>query len=428
MLRRSLARLPLRRLVHHAATTTPKKTVVVGMSGGVDSSVTAYLLHQDKSLHVVGLYMNNWDSSDEEGKATCPADMDYELVRQVCDEIGIECARVDFVQEYWNNVFEPCLDQYAKGLTPNPDVLCNREIKFDVFAKHALALGADYIATGHYAQLKRLPDGTNALYAAVDGNKDQSYFLSHVTGAQFQRVMFPLGGLCKPRVREIAAEANLCTAAKKDSVGICFIGKRSFGSFLSQYVPPRTGSFVSVVDEQQMHAHDGYSAYTIGQGAKVSGLPAKWFVVGKRDEDAAVFIAPGTHHPALFSDEVFVRASAFNWIQGHAPAALTNDGSLRCQYRARYRQPLAHCTISMASMDDVTSGLSVYQPTAIAPADEPYLRVQFDVPQRGVAPAQSLVLYEDDGLCYGGGPILGAGPSYWEQQKPLPSPLFDWSM
>ncbi|KDO26366.1 tRNA methyl transferase [Saprolegnia parasitica CBS 223.65] len=426
MLRRSLARLPLRRLLHHAST-TPKKTVVVGMSGGVDSSVTAYLLHQDKSLHVVGLYMNNWDSSDEEGKATCPADMDYELVRQVCEEIGIECTRVDFVQEYWNNVFEPCLDQFAKGLTPNPDVLCNKEIKFDVFAKHAMALGprrrlhcdgalraAQAIAQWHQCALRR--------------NKDQSYFLSHVTGAQFQRVIFPLGGLCKPRVREIAAEANLCTAAKKDSVGICFIGKRSFGSFLSQYVPPRPGSFVSVVDEQIMHAHDGYSAYTIGQGAKVSGLPTKWFVVGKRDEDAAVFIAPGTHHPALFSDEVFVRASAFNWIQGHMPVALAENGRLRCQYRARYRQPLAYCTISMASVDDVTSGLSVYQPMAAAPTDEPYLRVQFDVPQRGVSPAQSLVLYEDDGLCYGGGPILGAGPSYWEQQKPLPSPLFDWSM
>ncbi|OQR95274.1 tRNA-specific 2-thiouridylase mnmA [Achlya hypogyna] len=414
------------RRLHVAA--EPKKTVVVGMSGGVDSSVTAYLLHQDKSLHVVGLYMNNWDSSDEEGKATCPADMDFELVRQVCDEIGISCTRVDFVQEYWNNVFEPCLDQYAQGLTPNPDVLCNREIKFDVFAKHAKAIGADYIATGHYAQLKALPDGSNALYAAVDANKDQSYFLSHVTGTQFQKVLFPLGGLCKPRVREIAAEANLCTATKKDSVGICFIGKRPFSSFLAQYVPPRPGSFISIEDGSIVQPHDGYSAYTIGQGAKVSGLPIKWFVVGKREEDAGVLIAPGTQHPALFSDEVFVRANAFNWIQGQPPAALTNGGTLTCQYRARYRQPLATCHVSAASAGDVSAGTSVYQPTATTASNEMYLRVRFELPQRGIAPAQSLVLYQDDGLCFGGGPILAAGPSYWERRKPLPTPLVDWSM
>ncbi|OQS06402.1 tRNA-specific 2-thiouridylase mnmA [Thraustotheca clavata] len=414
-------------LLHRALHTKPK--IVVGMSGGVDSSVAAYLLKQKNECEVLGLYMNNWDASDEEGQATCPADMDYELVRQVCSEIGIECARVDFVQEYWNNVFEPCLDQYAMGLTPNPDVLCNREIKFDVFAKHSKALGADFIATGHYARLVRQDNGSNALYAAVDANKDQSYFLSHVHGSQFQNVVFPLGELEKPQVRRIAAQANLCTATKKDSVGICFIGKRSFGSFLAQYVPPRVGTFISIVDDKVLHQHEGYSAYTIGQGAKVSGLPTKWFVVGKREEDAAVLIAPGTHHPALFSDEIFVKANAFNWIQGHLPSSLEKGDTFTCLYRARYRQTLGTCRITVVKHSDVIAGTSKHQQDRLndISKDAQYLKVEFEQPQRGIAPGQSLVLYHDDGMCYGGGAILSAGPSYWERNKPLPEPLCDWS-
>ncbi|RLO08631.1 hypothetical protein DYB28_010388 [Aphanomyces astaci] len=230
--------------------TSAKKKVVVGMSGGVDSSVAAYLLHQDKSLEVHGMYMNNWDTSDEEGHATCPADMEYEAVRQVCNDIGIPCTRVDFVQEYWNNVFAPCLDEYAQGFTPNPDVLCNREIKFDAFARHAKHLvGADAIATGHYAQLLPMHDSAASstdsdslrLFAAVDTNKDQTYFLSHVSAAAFQQaspthvlphpmyasyygvhvqVLFPLGKFTKPQVREIALHANLSTALAKESMGI----------------------------------------------------------------------------------------------------------------------------------------------------------------------------------------------------------------
>ncbi|ETV82555.1 tRNA (5-methylaminomethyl-2-thiouridylate)-methyltransferase, variant [Aphanomyces astaci] len=303
--------------------TSAKKKVVVGMSGGVDSSVAAYLLHQDKSLEVHGMYMNNWDTSDEEGHATCPADMEYEAVRQVCNDIGIPCTRVDFVQEYWNNVFAPCLDEYAQGFTPNPDVLCNREIKFDAFARHAKHLvGADAIATGHYAQLLPMHDSAASstdsdalrLFAAVDTNKDQTYFLSHVSAAAFQQVLFPLGKFTKPQVREIALHANLSTALAKESMGICFIGKRPFGSFLAQYVPPRQGHFVSVETNATMHAHDGFSAYTIGQGAKVPGQAAKWFVVGKRDQDAAVLVAPGTHHPALFADHTYVHTQAFNWL------------------------------------------------------------------------------------------------------------------
>ncbi|RHY21873.1 hypothetical protein DYB36_004850 [Aphanomyces astaci] len=437
--------------------TSAKKKVVVGMSGGVDSSVAAYLLHQDKSLEVHGMYMNNWDTSDEEGHATCPADMEYEAVRQVCNDIGIPCTRVDFVQEYWNNVFAPCLDEYAQGFTPNPDVLCNREIKFDAFARHAKHLvGADAIATGHYAQLLPMHDSAASstdsdslrLFAAVDTNKDQTYFLSHV--------LFPLGKFTKPQVREIALHANLSTALAKESMGICFIGKRPFGSFLAQYVPPRQGHFVSVETNATMHAHDGFSAYTIGQGAKVPGQAAKWFVVGKRDQDAAVLVAPGTHHPALFADHTYVHTQAFNWLapppfsqvimtkfmilyQGLIQSSVQDDGkpatpppahsssttSFRCLYRARYRQPLAGCTVTIVHDLDAT-GLHPARHNHQQLSTDTYLKVDFDVPQRGLAPGQSVVLYRQDGLCFGGGAIYCAGPSYWEMRKPLPSPLHDW--
>ncbi|RHY32728.1 hypothetical protein DYB32_002298 [Aphanomyces invadans] len=399
-----------------------KKKVVVGMSGGVDSSVAAYLLHQDKSLEVHGLYMNNWDSSDEEGQATCPADMEYESVRQVCRDIGISCSRVDFVQTYWNNVFAPCLDEYAQGFTPNPDVLCNREIKFDAFANHAKDIGADFIATGHYAQLLPIPssalpdspsngNGVLGLFAAADSNKDQTYFLSHVSLAAFQKVL--------------ADRFHLPFALEAPHAG---------------RIDPW---LYSVESNAVMHEHDGFSSYTIGQGAKVSGQSIKWFVVGKRDEDAAVLIAPGTHHPALFADHTYVDASAFNWLvpphqipsvrtrfvdawqlklgfQGFADNGTT---TFRCFYRARYRQPLAACTVTIAHDLDATS---LHPMRQTLPTSSTFLKVEFDIPQRGLAPGQSLVLYRDDGLCFGGGAIYCAGPSYWEMQKPLPSPLYDW--
>ncbi|RHZ19987.1 hypothetical protein DYB37_006414 [Aphanomyces astaci] len=270
------------------------------------------------------MYMNNWDTSDEEGHATCPADMEYEAVRQVCNDIGIPCTRVDFVQEYWNNVFAPCLDEYAQGFTPNPDVLCNREIKFDAFARHAKHVGADAIATGHYAQLLPMNDSASStdsdalrLFAAVDTNKDQTYFLSHVSADAFQQAR-----------------------------------------------------------------------------AKVPGQAAKWFVVGKRDQDAAVLVAPGTHHPALFADHT-------------------------------YRQPLAGCTVTIVHDLDATD-LHPARHNHQQLSTDTYLKVDFDVPQRGLAPGQSVVLYRQDGLCFGGGAIYCAGPSYWEMRKPLPSPLHDW--
>ncbi|TYZ64634.1 hypothetical protein PybrP1_008161, partial [[Pythium] brassicae (nom. inval.)] len=305
------------------------KHVVVGMSGGVDSSVAALLLHR-QGFRVTGVYMKNWDTSDELGAAACPHDAEFRDVRAVCAQLGIEARQVNLVQSYWNAVFSPCLESFEEGLTPNPDILCNREIKFKAFLDYADTIGADFVATGHYASLRReskeentndsdsTPSDSNAtlhgpaaaspqLFAARDETKDQSYFLSNVAGSAFAKVLFPLGELRKSEVRQIALDAGLCTAAKKDSVGICFIGKRNFGDFIHQYIPRQSGAFFSV-DGERLHAHDGFTAYTIGQGAR-----------------------------------------AFNWISGALPKELVETGSLRCRYRVRYRQELGDCTLSLVS-------------------------------------------------------------------------------
>lgn len=316
-------------------------------------------------------------------------------------------------------------------MTPNPDILCNREIKFKAFLDYCEQIGADYVATGHYAKL-RAPAGDDRLpqlFAAHDASKDQSYFLSNVPGAAFSRVLFPLGELDKSEVRRIAADAGLCTAEKRDSVGICFIGKRNFADFIHEYIPKQAGAFFTV-DGERLHAHRGFTAYTVGQGAKLQGMPEKWFVVGKRRQDHAVIVAPGTKHPALFSDELFADASGFNWIAGELPRELRDAGSMRCRYRVRYRQDLDDCTISLVSEGEVRRAASSlhdwHDAAAACSGDRQFLRVAFDHPQRGVTPQQALVLYREDGMCYGGGPIACAGQTYFERREPLAPDVNDW--
>ncbi|RLN68379.1 hypothetical protein BBJ28_00002246 [Nothophytophthora sp. Chile5] len=415
------------------------KHVVVGMSGGVDSSVAALLLKR-QGYRVTGVYMKNWDPSDEEGDTACPVDAEYLDVQKVCEQLGIEAQMVNLVQSYWNSVFAPCLEGYEEGLTPNPDILCNREIKFKAFTEYATKIGADYVATGHYAALKPAdPDasGSPNLFAAEDDSKDQSYFLSSVDGKAFANVLFPLGGMHKTEVRRIAANEGLCTATKKDSVGICFIGKRNFADFIHQYIPRQNGYFCTV-DGQRMHLHNGFTAYTVGQGARLQGMSAKWFVVGKHKLDHSVIVAEGTRHPALFSDALFASATQFNWMTGDLPQELRDTGRMRCFYRVRYRQDLDECTISLVSNREARASASTlhdWQPEPLASHDDvkeqarqkkSYLRVDFDHPQRGVTPEQALVLYRADGLCYGGGPIAAAGQTYFEQKKPLAANVHDW--
>lgn len=317
----------------------------------------------------------------------------------------------------------------GQGRTPNPDILCNREIKFKAFLDYCERIGADFVATGHYARLEPPKEGETApkLFAARDASKDQSYFLSNVAGKAFSRVLFPLGDLEKTEVRRIAAEEGLCTAEKRDSVGICFIGKRNFADFIHEYIPKQHGDFVTV-DGQRLHQHNGFTAYTVGQGARLQGMPEKWFVVGKRKKDHAVIVAPGTKHPALFSDVLFADAGAFNWIADLLPKELEEKGSMRCQYRVRYRQELGECTISFVDKDEVHRDASTMHDWAEDGQEltERYLRVDFDHPQRGVTPQQALVLYREDGMCYGGGPIACAGQTYFERNKPLSPDVKDW--
>lgn len=346
--------------------------VVVGMSGGVDSSVTAYLLKQ-QGYDVVGVFMKNWDDTDENG--VCTATEDYKDVAKVASEIGIPYYSVNFEKEYWDRVFTYFLNEYKKGRTPDPDVICNKEIKFRAFLDYALDLGADYIATGHYARLQRDEDGHNHLLRGSDDNKDQTYFLSQLSAEQLDRVMFPLGDMPKPKVREIAKEAGLATAEKKDSMGICFIGEKNFKSFLSNYLPATPGKMMTF-DGEVKGNHDGLMYYTIGQrkGLGIGGDGKDnrpWFVVGKDLSKNILYVGKGYENKHLYAD--YIEASDIFWINDIADRG--ND--FRCTAQFRYRQKDVGVTVHLN--DDGKS-----------------LRVDFDDPARAVTPGQAVVFYDGD--------------------------------
>ncbi|KAL0589869.1 hypothetical protein ABG067_002094 [Albugo candida] len=414
-------------------TNARKLHVVVGMSGGVDSSVAALLLKQ-QGHKVTGVYMKNWDSSDEVGTQCCPQDQDLQDVQLVCEQLGIPLRTTNFVSSYWNTVFAPCLEGFEAGLTPNPDILCNREIKFKEFINFAETLQADVVATGHYALLKKAKaDGlTNEypqLYVGVDPHKDQSYFLSQVPGSAFSKVLFPLGSYRKKEVREIAKRHHLHTALKRDSVGLCFIGKRHFGPFISQYIAPKEGFYHDVDRLLMPKGHKCFASCTVGQRASLSGMDAKYFIVGKRKVDGTIFIARGTRHPALFSNYCFVSAKHFNWI-GTEPPKLQENGaakSITCHYRARYRQDPGRCLVSVVSeAKAVCESSSFLEVPSETTRSEQYLRIDLEFPQRAVTPGQTLALYGDDGLCYGGGPVEIVGKTFHELGRSISPEASDW--
>jgi tRNA-specific 2-thiouridylase len=354
-----------------------KKTrVIVGMSGGVDSSVTAWLL-KEQGYEVIGLFMKNWDDTDEFGN--CTATEDFEDVRRVCSQIGIPYYAVNFEHEYMEKVFQYFLEEYRQGRTPNPDVMCNREIKFGDFLNKAKQLGADYIATGHYAQIKEI-DGQKYLARGVDPNKDQTYFLYAVKKEQLFQAMFPIGHLKKSEVREIANRVGLATAKKKDSTGICFIGERNFREFLSQYLPAQPGE-IHTLDGKKIGTHNGLMYYTLGQrqGLGIGGIGTgePWFVVSKDIDHNILYVAQGHNHPALFSKGLY--ASNVNWLIPEKPTK-----PFTCTAKCRYRQP--------------------DQAATVTPQADGSILVTFEKPQRAVTPGQSIVLYDGD-LCLGGGII-----------------------
>ncbi|WP_026693818.1 tRNA 2-thiouridine(34) synthase MnmA [Peribacillus kribbensis] len=353
----------------------PKDTrVVVGMSGGVDSSVAALLLKQ-QGYDVVGIFMKNWDDTDENG--VCTATEDYNDVIRVCNQIGIPYYAVNFEKQYWDKVFTYFLDEYKAGRTPNPDVMCNKEIKFKAFLEHALNLGADYLATGHYAQVE-FRDGEYKMLRAIDDNKDQTYFLNQLSQDQLSKVMFPLGGIEKPKVREIAKEAGLATAAKKDSTGICFIGERNFKEFLSNYLPAQPGTMQTLSGEVKGQ-HEGLMYYTIGQrhGLGIGGSGDPWFAVGKDLEKNILYVEQGFEHDSLFSTSI--SAVNLSWVSGsEVPEEFT------CTAKFRYRQADNEVTVKVTSKDTA--------------------EVIFKQPIRAVTPGQAVVFYNGD-VCLGGGTI-----------------------
>ncbi|HAR56029.1 MAG TPA: tRNA 2-thiouridine(34) synthase MnmA, partial [Idiomarina baltica] len=322
----------------------PSETkVIVGMSGGVDSSVSAYLLLQ-QGYQVEGLFMKNWEEDDDD--EYCAAADDLADAEAVCEKLGIELHTVNFAAEYWDNVFEHFLDEYKAGRTPNPDIMCNKEIKFKAFLEFAAeALGADYIATGHYVR-RAFNDGKWQLLRGLDNNKDQSYFLYTLSHEHVAQTLFPVGELEKPEVRRIAEEQGLVTADKKDSTGICFIGERKFKDFLQQYLPAQPGKIESV-DGEELGDHEGLMYHTIGQrkGLHIGGLADAgddpWYVVDKDVERNVLVVAQGKNHPRLFSKGLI--ANQLHWVNREE---ITEP--LRCVVKTRYRQADIACQITPA--------------------------------------------------------------------------------
>ena len=353
--------------------------VVVGMSGGVDSSVTALLLKQ-QGYDVIGIFMKNWDDTDEFGH--CTAEEDSEDVRRVCEQIGIPYYTVNFEKEYFDKVFTYFLDEYKRGRTPNPDVMCNREIKFGEFLNKAMDLGADYVATGHYARVVE-KDGVFQLLRGIDNGKDQTYFLNALNQKQLSKTMFPIGHLPKPEVRRIAEEAGLYTAKKKDSTGVCFIGERNFREFLSGYLPAKSGKMIDIATGEVKGDHDGLMYYTLGQrqglGIGGSGNGNPWFVADKDLEQNILYVVQGDQHPSLYSTGLV--ASVMNWIDGSEHAV---GSTLHCVAKFRYRQPDQGVTLTWQADGNV--------------------HVQFDEPQKAITPGQAVVFYDGE-LCLGGGTI-----------------------
>lgn len=348
--------------------------IVVGMSGGVDSSVTALLL-KEQGYDVVGIFMKNWDDTDENG--VCTATEDFDDVVRVCNQLDIPYYAVNFEKQYWDKVFTYFLEEYKAGRTPNPDVMCNKEIKFKAFLDHALSLGADYVATGHYAQVRN-NGGTIEMLRGVDNNKDQTYFLNQLSQDALTKVMFPLGHLPKQEVREIAKKHDLATATKKDSTGICFIGERNFKEFLSQYLPAQPGE-MQTMDGEVKGNHEGLMYYTMGQrqGLGIGGPGGPWFVIGKNLDENVLYVGEGYHNSFLYSDGL--EATQLNWISGNIPTE-----PFSCTAKFRYRQKDVGVTIT--------------------PIGDSKIRVDFDEPERAVTPGQAVVLYDED-VCLGGGTI-----------------------
>lgn len=391
------------------------KHVVCAMSGGVDSSVAALLLKK-RGYSVTGVFMKNWDSLDESG--VCTTEKDCEDAYRVCRTLDIPFHQVSYVKEYWHEVFSKLLKEYERGRTPNPDILCNKHIKFNHFHKYALnTLGADAMATGHYARTSQEDEevfqqthtaapstlfrdrfetrNPVRLYKGADLLKDQTFFLSQVSQDALRQTTFPLAGLTKDFVKKIAAEAGFHhVLKKKESMGICFIGERNFENFILEYLEPKPGNFVSIEDGAVMGTHKGWFTLTLGQRARIGGQRDPWFVVDKDTDTGDVFVAPTTNHPALFRDTV--RTDRFHWVTFDPPPELVKTQMMECHFRFIHQMPLTPCTVTLNMNGSVWITLSQ--------------------PVRALTPGQFAVLYKGD-ECLGSGKIMQLGPSEHTLQR-----------
>lgn len=351
------------------------KHVVVGLSGGVDSAVTALIL-KEQGYQVTGIFMQNWEADLND--PYCTAEQDLSDARAVADKLEIPFHTINFAKEYWDNVFDYCLKEFEAGRTPNPDIWCNKEIKFKVFLEHALALGADLLATGHYARIGN-QDHQYQLLKGLDSTKDQSYFLYTLGQYELKHSIFPLGELKKQEVRRIAEKAGFINHNKKDSTGICFIGERNFKNFLKEYLLGKPGDIVNEIGEK-IGSHDGLMFYTLGQrkGLNIGGIKgtddAAWYLAQKDFKNNKLIAVQGFNHPLMMSDALSCYQA--DWVSGRAP-----ELPYRCHAKTRYHQELQACTIQSVK--------------------ENVFYVEFEQPQRAITPGQSIVFYHDD-ICLGG--------------------------
>ncbi|XP_069812219.1 mitochondrial tRNA-specific 2-thiouridylase 1 [Dendropsophus ebraccatus] len=388
--------------------------VVCAMSGGVDSAVAALLLRR-RGYQVTGVFMNNWDVVDEHGM--CTAEKDCEDAYRVCRTLDIPFHQVSYVKEYWHEVFSYFLNEYEKGRTPNPDILCNKHIKFNHFLNYAIDnLGADAIATGHYARTShedeeifqhqyvkspqtlfrnRFEIRNNVkLLQAADHFKDQTFFLSQISQYALRKTLFPLGGLTKDFVKKIAAEAGFHHVLKrKESMGICFIGERNFEKFILEYLDPQPGNFVSIQDGQILGTHKGWFLFTLGQRARIGGLRDAWFVVDKDVATGEIFVAPCTDHPALFRD--LLRTDRMHWIAEEPPVELINNKMMECHFRFQHQMALVPCVLTLNQDGTVWASLVK--------------------PMRALTLGQFAVFYKGE-ECLGSGKIVRLGPSMYTLQ------------
>ena len=351
------------------------KTVVVGMSGGVDSSVSAYLLKK-QGFNVIGLFMKNWQSEPGE---VCSSEIDFQDASEVCDILDIPLHKANFSDDYWDRVFKQFLSEHKKGRTPNPDILCNREIKFKSFYDYALKIGADFIATGHYAKVEN-NNGEAKLYRSKDINKDQTYFLHEVSSKEFSKTIFPLSGLYKTEVRDIAKELNLNIHSKKDSVGICFVGEKNLRDFLNRFIKFKKGNILNT-DNDVIGEHNGSVLYTIGQrqGLGIGGIKdtdeLPWYVYGKNIAKNEIYVCQGVDNQLLYTESILL--DRIHWINESKTCK-----DLECLVQIRHRHKPVKCKVEFNER----------------------INVKFEKEIRGVAPGQSAVFYKDN-LCLGGGVI-----------------------